>query len=677
MCGIAGFIDHRSSSSAVTLKAMTDVLVFRGPDDSGTYFDNGDLAQVGLGHRRLSILDLSPLGHQPMQFEHLQMVYNGEVYNFEEIRAELEGMGYGFVSHSDSEVILKAFYAWGTECVSRFRGMFAFVIYDTQAGKLYMFRDRAGVKPFYYYVKDGLFLFASELKAFREHEGFAKTINKAVIPTYMRFGYIPAPYTIFENTYKLKPGHYIEFNIRPEGSTLGVQHPSERSDNSAGTRTQFNIQHSAFNIYQYWDINDFYRLEKLALTEGEVLEKLEKELTEAFELRMVSDVPVGVFLSGGIDSSVVTALLQKGAKEPLKTFTIGFDEAGYNEAEHAKEIAAYLGTDHTEYYCSKEDTLAVIPELPKIYDEPFGDSSAVATILVSKLAKEKVSVVLSGDGGDELFCGYSKYFALEKSMRFLAPGLKKSLLKGALNVMSEDMVHKLNGMLPRSKRQTNIRDKFQKFKRAVNAENLESMFVEASSYVDGSAIRGYLGMDTKLPEGTNFDNFETLTDAEPMEQMMAVDFQTFMVDDVLTKVDRATMSVSLEGREPLLDHKIVEFMAKVPISLKYKNGSGKYLLKQVLYNHVPRRYYERPKSGFQVPLFEWLKSDLRHLLDKYLAKDRLAAGAIFDADEVQRTLHSYYEGNYVNINEIWFILMFEMWREEWDDINVSRLEDEC
>jgi asparagine synthase (glutamine-hydrolysing) len=637
MCGIAGFVDRKYGSAETVLRAMTDALALRGPDDSGLLFETAGDAQVGLGHRRLSILDLSALGHQPMAYEHLHIVYNGEVYNFEEIKAELEALGYPFASHSDTEVILKAFHAWGVGCVGRFRGMFAFVIYDASVQKLYMFRDRAGVKPFYYYAGEGLFLFASELKAFFEHEGFPKTIDKRVIPTYLRLGYIPAPYTIFERTHKLKPGHYLEFDIAQD----------------------------AYTLKKYWDINDYYRREKIASPEEEVLKTLEKILGEAFALRMVSDVPVGVFLSGGIDSSAVTALLQKNASEPLKTFTIGFDEPGYNEAEHAKAIAQYLGTDHTEYYCSKADALRVIPELPKLYDEPFGDSSAVATILVSKLAKERVSVVLSGDGGDELFGGYSKYFALNKTMRFLSPGLKRSVLKGAVGLLNESTVHKLNGLLPASKRQTNIRDKFQKFKRALRAESPEQMFVEASSYVDGDTVRQCLGTDAGLLSGTNFESFRPLADAEPLDRMMAVDFQTFMVDDVLVKVDRATMGVSLEGREPLLDHEVAEFMARVPTRLKYKGGEGKYLLKKVLYNHIPKHYFERPKSGFQVPLFEWLKSDLRPLLDHYLSRERLEAGGFFDAGHVERTLQAYYDGSYVNINEIWFLLMFEMWREEW------------
>ena len=657
MCGIVGFVDHRRTSSSEELSTMVATLQHRGPDSSGVWFDETADAQVGLGHQRLSILDLSEHGQQPMVYEQLHIVHNGEVYNFEAIKKTLETLDYAFDSHTDTEVILKAFHAWGVACVEKFRGMFAFVIYDTRQKKLFMFRDRAGVKPFYYYVKDGLFMFASELKAFHKHDGFQKTINKEVIPTYMQFGYIPAPFSIFENTYKLKAGHYLEFNI----------------------------QNSKFKISKYWDVNKFYRAEKTTATEDEVLKTLEKELTEACSLRMVSDVPVGVFLSGGIDSSLVTALLQKESDVSLKTFTIGFEESSYNEAEQAKEIAGYLKTDHTEFYCSKEDALQVIPELPKIYDEPFGDSSAIATILVSRLAKEQVSVVISGDGGDETFCGYSKYFALEKVAKYLEPCLRKTVLQKAVKLFSEEMVCRLNKLLPKTRQQSNIRDKYQKFKRAIKAETLEEMFVEASSYVSDDKVKAYvtdhLGLDlesttvgtgsriksgmTVALDDTNFDNFSGLKSVDPIEQMMAMDYQTFMVDDVLTKVDRATMSQSLEGREPLLDHKIMEYGATIPTALKYKNGTGKYLLKQILEKHLPKAYWDRPKSGFQVPLFEWLKSDLKDLLDKYLNYDRLKDGDIFNADEVQKTLEQYYQGDYININELWFILMFEMWREEW------------
>lgn len=638
MCGITGFIDRDCNSSIEELRAMGDALQHRGPDSSGQYIDEMASAQLGLAHRRLSVLDLSDLGQQPMVFEQLHIVHNGEIYNFEEIKQELVSLGYCFISHTDTEVILKAFHVWGTSCVERFRGMFAFVIYDSRAHKLFMFRDRAGVKPFYYYVKDGLFLFASELKAFHQHHGFLKQVNKDVIPTYMQFGYIPAPYSIFKDTYKLKAGHFIEYDL----------------------------QQGEFKVQPYWDLNELYLAEKTNASEQDILQDLEQELVEAFRLRMVSDVPVGVFLSGGVDSSIVTAILQKDSDEPLKTFTIGFDEPDYNEARSAEQIAKYLQTDHTEYYCTKEDALKVIPKLARIYDEPFGDSSAIATILVSELAKEKVTVVLSGDGGDETFCGYSKYFALNRASRLLEPGLQKTAMSMVVNALSENSVSRLNKLLPKSVRQTNVRDKFQKFKRAIDADSFENMFVEASSYVETLKVDQYMDIRAAPLPDTNFDAFGSLQGVDPLEQMMAVDYQTFMVDDVLTKVDRASMSVSLEGREPLLDHKIMEYMARVPIAMKYRDGTGKYLLKKILYKYVPEHFYNRPKSGFQVPLFEWLKTDLKYLIDKYLAYERLEKGGIFNARLVHQTLDKYFAGQYININEIWFILMFEMWRSEWD-----------
>ena len=637
MCGIAGFIDKKNNLSATILQAMTDVLAHRGPNSSGyDLYENNDLT-IAFGHRRLAIIDLSVLGHQPMTFEHLHLIYNGEVYNFSEIKHELINQGYHFISQTDTEVILKAFHAWGADCVNKFRGMFAFAIYDSQANKVFIFRDRAGVKPLYYYFNQGLLLFASELKALHQHPDFIKQLNTAVIPLYLQFGYIPAPYSIFANTYKLQAGHFIVFDLKQQ--TLALE--------------------------KYWDVTDYYQQDTNLKSEKNILDELEQELITAFNLRMIADVPVGVFLSGGIDSSLITALLQKHSKDSLKTFTIGFNEAGYNEADHARLIAEHLHTDHTEYVCTKQDALAIIPTLADIYDEPFGDSSAIATILVSALAKEKVAVVLSGDGGDETFCGYSKYFALNKTINFLPPSIKKTVLKYLLNSLNEDWIYWFNNKLPASIKQTNIRDKFQKFKRAVNADNLAAMFIQASSYIDAERVQQYFPHQATLLDKTNFQHFSQLNALHPLNQMMAIDYQTFMVDDVLTKVDRATMYSSLEGREPLLDHHIVEYMATVPTELKYRHGSGKYLLKEILYRYVPKTLYERPKAGFQVPLFEWLKTDLRPLLDQYLNYERLDNAGLFNARLVQQTLTEYYAGNYININEIWFILVFEMWRERW------------
>jgi len=386
MCGIAGLVDRNHSSSDEILKAITNSLYHRGPDDCGYLFKKFDNVQVGLGHRRLSVLDLSNHGHQPMVFAHLTMIYNGEVYNFKEIRTELECHGYNFESNSDTEVVLKAYHKWGMDSVNRFNGMFAMAILDSRRRILTLIRDRAGIKPLYWYEKDGLFMFGSELKSFHQHPGFHKKLSLEGLTLYLQYGYVPQPNTIFESTYKLQGGHSLEIDLNS----------------------------SEIKISKYWDVIDCYNRPKLNLTEREALEETERLLKSACEYRMVSDVPVGVFLSGGYDSSAVTALLQSERTEKLKTFSIGFYEDQFNEAHHAKKVAEHLGTDHTEYYCTQKDALNIIPKLPEIWDEPFADNSVIPTTLVSELAKEQVTVSLSADGGDELFGGYDKYIQAER-----------------------------------------------------------------------------------------------------------------------------------------------------------------------------------------------------------------------------------------------------------------------
>jgi len=638
MCGIIGFIDQTKQTSQNHLKKMRDSIAYRGPDSLGSKFYETETYSLGLGHRRLSILDLSPLGSQPMYYKELTIIHNGEVYNFAEIKELLIAQGYSFDSHTDTEVILKSFHAWGTECVQKFRGMFAFSIYDSEKEELYIFRDRAGVKPLYYHKQESLFLFGSELKSFYQHPNFKKKVNRDALPYYFRFGYIPAPLTIFENTHKLKAGHYLKINCKD----------------------------SSYEEYCYWSVEKFYLEDKVEKSEDFIIEQLEKLLIESFNLRMVSDVPVGVFLSGGVDSSLVTALLQNSLKTPLKTFTIGFEEEGYNEAIFAKEIADYLGTEHTEYYCTKQDMLEVIDELPLMYDEPFGDSSAIPTHLVSKLAKEKVSVVLSGDGGDEAFIGYNKYFALHKMATLQDSKIKKLALQLLTNVLSENMVEGINNLLPKSKRQRTVKDKYQKFKNALKSKNLAEMFINASSYVDNKTLDKILLNSDINVDVTHFKTFKKIEKLSTLDQMMIIDYQTYMADDILTKVDRASMNVSIEAREPLLDHTIIEFSAKVPYSMKYKNNIGKYLLKTILYKYVPKALIERPKVGFQIPLYEWLRDDLKEKLNFYLSKNRLLETGIYNVDEVLNIKEQLYLGKNINLSVLWFILMFEMWREKWE-----------
>lgn len=636
MCGIIGIIDYSKSLNEISFNKMRDIIDYRGPDDFGTEIFEKDAFTLALGHRRLSIQDLSPLGHQPMNYEDLSIIFNGEVYNFDEIKKDLLKLNYKFNSHSDTEVILKAYHAWGESCVDRFRGMFAFCIYDKTNETLTIFRDRAGVKPLYFYKTEDEFLFGSELKSFYEYPKFERNINTKSLPFYFRFGYIPAPITIFENTFKLKPGHYLKYVIKSK----------------------------ELEEIKYWDVKKFYEKEKLQKDEKTIKSELEDILINSFDLRMISDVPVGVFLSGGVDSSLVASMIQKNSKTSIKTFTIGFNEKDYDEAIFAKDIAKYIGSEHTELYCDTNDMLELIKDLPHLYDEPFGDSSALPTILVSKLAKEKVSVVLSGDGGDEAFVGYSKYFALNKFANIHKSPFKKAILKTASSVVSANMIESINNVLPSKLKQRNIKDKYQKFKNAISSKNFEEMFINASSYVDNDTLKKVF-KDTKISfENTAF-NLNLQKEISALDTMMIMDYKTFMVDDVLTKVDRASMSVSIEAREPLLDHKIIEYSATIPDNIKYKNDIGKYLLKEILYDYVPKKLIERPKSGFQIPLEHWLRTDLKELVNEYISEERLEKSDIYNINEILKIKQELFDNKTVNVSLIWFILMFEMWREEW------------
>jgi asparagine synthase (glutamine-hydrolysing) len=570
--------------------------------------------------------------------ENYSIVFNGEVYNFKDIQKELLELDYKFVSNSDTEVILYSYKEWGIKCLDKFIGMFAFSIFDKLKSKIILVRDRVGVKPLYYYANENKFMFSSEIKSFHHHPKFEKVLNKEILPYYFQFGYIPEPYSIFKNCYKLKAGHYLEFDTKD----------------------------LTFNITKYWDISDTYEEEKNNKNEVEILEDIENLLIDSCNLRMVSDVPVGVFLSGGYDSSLVTALLQKNTKEKINTFTIGFYEKEYNEAEHAKKIAEYLGTNHTEYYCTKDDLISIIKDLPFIYDEPFGDSSTLPTIIVSKLAKEKVTVALSADGGDEVFCGYSKYFALNKIDNLFNSKFKKAILKFFINFLSENNVESLNNLLPKNIKQTNIKDKFNKFKRTINTTNQQNMFINASSLVNIIDIKKLLKISDIDFNKTNFSSFNKIENQSVLNKMMLTDYKTFMLDDVLTKVDRATMSVSLEGREPLLDHRIAQYLAKVPDKLKYKNNQGKYLLRKILYKYIPKEMIDKPKSGFNIPLDEWLKKDLKYLIDKYLDNKLIIKDDIFHVSEIEKLKEDFFNLNKSDdINKIWLILMFQMWKEKW------------
>ena len=632
MCGIAGFVDFNKKSNLEILKNMTDVLHHRGPDDSGYKFDTLENAEIGLGHRRLSILDLTSHGHQPMGFEDIDIVYNGEVYNFAEIKVELEALGYSFESHSDTEVILKAYHKWGLEAVHKFNGMFAIALHDKRVSKLYLIRDRSGVKPLYYYHDDNQLFFASELKSMHAHPSFKKEIDIDSVALFLQLQYIPEPHSIFKSTYKLRAGHVLEIDLK-----------SKKIEEK-----------------KYWDVIDFYNKPKLDISEDEAIKETETLLRSAFDYRMVSDVPVGIFLSGGYDSSVVTSIIQSQRSKKLKTFTIGFRENGFDEAPYAKQVAQYLGTEHHEYYCTQKDALEIIPKLATIYDEPFSDVSAIPTTLVSQLARQEVTVSLSADGGDELFAGYDSYTrALNYHNSFSKiPNFIKTPIGSVMGDINPDTI-------PFLKDTFNFQTRYKKMQTMLQARDAVDMLKDTSLYFTFDEVNTLLNNKAQNSE-TNFDK-GTLLDSsnDSINSMLAIDYKSYMVDDVLTKVDRATMSVGLEGREPFLDYRIIEFVATLPSQYKYKNGVKKHILKEITHKYLPKEIMDRPKMGFGVPIHEWFKDELKEYFLHYLDEKRLEKEGIFNAREVVRLRDRYLNGENQGVDNLWSILMFEMWYEKW------------
>jgi len=630
MCGIVGFCDFRKKSTKENLKSMMKVIHHRGPDASGELLYELDSAKVGLGHQRLSILDLSECGIQPMHFEELEIIYNGEVYNFEEIRTELETLGYNFNSHSDTEVILKAYHCWGLKSLEKFNGMFALIILDKQKEKLTLIRDRVGVKPLYWYFKDDVFLFASELKSFHEHPAFDKKINKDVLALYLQYGYVPQPYSIFEFTSQLKSGNVLHLDLKTKEITTE----------------------------EYWSVSTWYKKPKLILTDDEAITKTEEVLKKSFEYRMVSDVPVGVFLSGGYDSSLVTALLQSDRDDKINTFTIGFEEDGYDESPHARAVAKHLGTEHTEYFCSHNDALEIIDKLATIYDEPFGDDSVIPTVLVSQLAREKVTVSLSADGGDEIFAGYDEYQNVLKMQKIFnqTPKLLRKGISNFMGMISPDKIPFHHSIY-------NFETRYEKIQNLLKSNSSAEMLKYRSELLTASQLEKLLAFKPKVLK-TAFDQDVSFIDDE-LSQMLLVDYQMYMADNILTKVDRATMSVGLEGREPFLDKSIIEFAAQLPSHFKYRDGEQKWVLKQIAHKYLPKEMMDRPKMGFAPPVKEWFKEELKSYFLDYLEEERLKREGYFNVDEVIQMRDDYLNGKNVSIKKLWFILMFQMWHEKW------------
>jgi asparagine synthase (glutamine-hydrolysing) len=630
MCGIVGFCDFRQRSSEKNLKMMMESIHHRGPDAQGHLYYDLEHTTIGLGHQRLSILDLSDEGIQPMQFEHLEIVYNGEVYNFKEIQKNLIALGYTFHSESDTEVILKAYHAWGIDALQKFNGMFAMAIVDRKKEQLTLIRDRAGIKPLYWYHKDGLFLFASELKGFHQHPNFQKEIDRDVLAHYLQYGYIMQPYSIFSSTQQLGTGEVLHLDLKQE----------------------------RIKKESYWSLSEWYEKPNLILTDREAIDQTEEILKKAFDYRMVSDVPVGVFLSGGYDSSLVTALLQSDREEKINTFTIGFKEHGFDEAPHAKAVAKHLGTSHHEYYCTQQDALDVIPKLATIYDEPFGDASAIPTLLVSQLAREKVTVSLSADGGDEIFAGYDSYASVTKMQQKFKtiPQSVRALLAGGMNLVAPEKI-------PFTHKLYNFETRYRKIQKLLNSKSCAEMLKYREEQYAKRERESLLAFSS-LPLHTPYDNDVSQID-DCIAQMLMVDYQSYMSNNILTKVDRATMSVGLEGREPFLDYSIIEFAAQLPTHFKYRDGEQKWVLKQIAHRHLPEEMMNRPKMGFSPPITAWFREELKAYFLTYLNHERLTKEGLFNADEVIRLRDEYLEGKNVSVHKLWYILMFEMWYEKW------------
>jgi asparagine synthase (glutamine-hydrolysing) len=632
MCGIAGFVSPRGQTVKEDLVMMTSALSHRGPDGEGYYYYERDRSLLGLGHRRLSVIDLSTSANQPMHYEGLHVIFNGEIYNYDEIREELISLGHHFITHSDTEVILHAWKQWGERSIQKWRGMFAIALHDENANELICIRDRAGVKPFYYYFRDGLFLFGSELKSLLAHRGFEKQINTHAVASFLQYGYIPSPHCIFNHTHKLPAAHILKLEL----SSLKI------------------------SLKHYWNVYDYYNKPKLSISLTDAIDETEKILSKSFQYRMVADVPVGVFLSGGFDSSCVTALLQKNTSQKIKTFTIGTTDHGLNEAPFAKQIARHIGTDHSEYYCTPKEALSIIPELPYYYDEPFADSSAIPTMLVSRLARKRVTVALSADAGDEVFAGYNRYDYMMKHGKILQAMpkvMRKAIAEVIQSVSSES--------IPYFNKQYNFHTRYEKLRNLLKDPSPLQMMKNLSQVFTNDEIQAFFDENVQeLPTAHSSD--ELCSDFyDPLAYMMAVDYQTYMVDDILQKVDRATMSVSLEGREPFLDQAIIEWAAMLPSDYKYHSGQKKYLLKQIVYKYIPKEMMNRPKMGFGIPIESWLSNELRELVNEYLSEDSIAAHGLFNVQKIRSVVDSFISGRREKYLKVWHLLMFQMWYKRW------------
>ncbi len=643
MCGLTGFIQASRQLSEDALETavrqMSQTLVHRGPDDAGAWCDAAH--GVAIGHRRLSIIDLSAAGHQPMisQSGRLVMAFNGEIYSYREIRAELERSGVEFRGTSDTEVILEAFDRWGVDrALNRLIGMFAIALWDRSAAELTLIRDRLGIKPLYWGMQGGTFLFGSELKALAAHPQWQPRLNRNALAAYLRHSYVPGPHSIYEGIEKLSPGHVLTY--RPGRA------PTQRS---------------------YWDFKDIAAravATRKTMDPHEAEQTLDELLRDAVRRRMVADVPLGALLSGGVDSSLVTALMQAQSDRPIRTFSIGFKEDRFNEAPYAAAIAAHLKTEHTELYVEPDHALEVIPRLAHWYDEPFADASQVPTFLVCELTKQHVTVALSGDGGDELFAGYNRYVYGQRIWdRVHAwPKSLRSLAAGTLRRLPESLLDTLALAIPSRSRPSQFGHKAHKVANGLHENDPDALYRQIVSYWDEPEA---MVPNSREPKGVLWDPRYRETIPDFTERMQFFDTLTYLPDDILTKLDRASMAVSLEARVPLLDHRVVEFSWQLPMALKLAGGRSKVLLRRVLDRYVPGELIERPKMGFGVPLDDWLRGPLRDWASSLLNPARLNAQGLLNAPPITAKWQAHLNGKNWSY-DLWNVLMLQAWLEHND-----------
>lgn len=646
MCGITGFLQqttHRNQDTEAytrIISTMTDRLTHRGPDDAGIWFNLRD--HIALGHRRLSILDLSASGHQPMhsQNDRYVMVYNGEIYNFLELKKSLQTQNYHFSGHSDTEVILALITEYGLEhALTLMSGMFALALWDKKEKILHLARDRIGEKPLYYGFVNNSLVFASELKAIRSYPDFQNPINRTSLTLLLQYGYIPAPHSIFESIYKLMPGTYLSLSqsIIDKHRSL----PDAKAYWSAAQVAEEGLRNP------------------LLLSDAQAISQTEQLLSHGIKNRMIADVPIGAFLSGGIDSSLVAALMQTHSARPIKTFTIGFHDHAYNEAHYAKAVAQHLQTDHTELYVDSQQALAIIPKLPVIYDEPFADSSAIPTFLISQLTQQHVSVCLSGDGGDELFGGYNRYLLGKALWHKIAlfPYPLRQVIRQLLLSTSPSRWQQLLRFL----KMPNIGDKLHKFAGVVTARQPDAVYQHLIS-------QWHKAQDVVIPcdiaTAASPIQLHQFAEMDFIERMMLTDTLTYLPDDIMVKVDRAGMAVSLESRAPYLDHQLLEFLWKLPLNLKIRNHQTKWLLREILSKHVPNALFDRPKMGFAVPLESWLRGPLRDWAENLLDPQRLRQQGYLHAAPILQKWQEHLSGKRNWQYALWTILMFQAWLEQ-------------